>query len=73
MAVGCVYVFPSAGLVRSQGLTVSGCGSALICVGASAWLGLGQAGFGEVSVCLWSWLVRRLCGLWFRCSLGGLG
>ena len=64
MAVGCVYVFPSAGLVRSQGLTVSGCGSGLICVGASAWFGLGQGGFGEVSLCFWSWLVRRLCGLW---------
>ena len=64
MAVGCVYIFPSAGLVRSQGLTVSGCGSDLICVGASARLGLGQGGFGEVSLCFWSWLVRQLCGLW---------
>ena len=26
--------------------------------------GLGQVGFGEVSLCFWSWLVRRLCGLW---------
>ena len=26
--------------------------------------GLGQGGFGEVSLCFWSWLVRRLCGLW---------
>ena len=25
---------------------------------------LGQGGFGEVSLCFWSWLVRRLCGLW---------
>ena len=48
----------------SQGLTVSGCGSGLICVGALARLGLGQGGFGEVSLCFWSWLVRRLCGLW---------
>ena len=64
MAVGCVYVFPSAGLVRSQGLTVSGCGSCLICVGASARLSLRQGGFGEVSLCFRSWLVRRLCGLW---------
>ena len=47
-----------------SGLTVSGCGSGLICVGASARLGLGQGGFGEVSLCFWSWLVRRLCGLW---------
>ena len=64
MAVGCVYVFPSAGLVRSQGLTVSGCCSGLICVGASARFGLGQGGWGEVSLCFWSWPVRRLCGLW---------
>ena len=26
--------------------------------------GLDQGGFGEVSLCFWSWLVRRLCGLW---------
>ena len=26
--------------------------------------GLGQGGFAEVSLCFWSWLVRRLCGLW---------
>ena len=26
--------------------------------------GLGQGWFGEVSLCFWSWLVRRLCGLW---------
>ena len=32
--------------------------------GVSARLGLGQGGFGEVSLCFWSWLVRRLCGLW---------
>ena len=64
MAVGCVYAFRSAGLVWSQGLTVSGCGSGLICVGASAPFGFGQGGFGEVSLCFWSWLVRQLCGLW---------
>ena len=64
MAVGCVYAFPSAGLVWSQGLTVSGCGSGLICVGALARLGLGQGGFGEVFLCFWCWLVGRLCGLW---------
>ena len=64
MGVCCGFGVPSAGLVRSQGLTVSGCGSGLICVGASARLGLGQGGFGEVSLCFWSWLVRRLCGLW---------
>ena len=24
----------------------------------------GQGGFGELPLCLWCWLVRRLCGLW---------
>ena len=37
--VGCGKFVPSAGLVRSQGLSVSGCGSGLICVGALARLG----------------------------------
>ena len=32
VGVGCGYVVPSAGLVRSQGLAVSGCGFGLICV-----------------------------------------
>ena len=39
MGVGCPYVAPSAGLVRSQGLAVMGCGSGLIRVGALAGLG----------------------------------
>ena len=39
MGVGCGYVAPLAGLVRSQGLAVMGCGSGLICVRASAGLG----------------------------------
>ena len=39
MAVGCGYVVRSAGLVRSQGLAVSGCGSGLICVWVLARLG----------------------------------
>ena len=39
MGVGCCYVVPSAGLVRSQGLAVSGCGSGLICVWVLAQLG----------------------------------
>ena len=39
MGVGCGYVVPSAGLARSQGLAVSVCGSGLICVWVSAWLG----------------------------------
>ena len=39
MGVGCGNVGPSAGLVRSQGSAVLGCGSGLICVGALARLG----------------------------------
>ena len=35
-----------------------GCGSRVL-----MYTGLGQGGFGEVSLCFWSWLVRRLCGL----------
>ena len=36
-----------------------GCGSRVL-----MYTGLGQGGFGEGSLCFWSWLVRRLCGLW---------
>ena len=39
MSVGCGNVGSSAGLVRSRGLAVLGCGSGLICVGALARLG----------------------------------
>ena len=39
MGVGFGYIAPSAGLVRSQGLAVMGCGSGLIRVGALAGLG----------------------------------
>ena len=39
MGVGCGYVAPSAGLVRSQGLAVLGCGSGWIRVGVLAGLG----------------------------------
>ena len=35
------------------------CGSRVL-----MYTGLGQGGFGEVSLCFCSWLVRRLCGLW---------
>ena len=45
MGVGCGCVVPSAGLVRSQGLAVSGCGSGLICACVLARLG-GCAGPG---------------------------
>ena len=41
VGVGCGSVVPLAGLVRSQGLAVSGCGSGLICVWVLARLGLG--------------------------------
>ena len=53
MGVGFGYVVPSAGLVRSQGLAVSGCGSGLICVWVLARLGgcdgsgLGFGAFGR--------------------------
>ena len=53
MGVGCGYVVPWAGLVRSQGLAVSGCGSGLICVwilarlGGSDGSGLGFGAFGR--------------------------
>ena len=36
-----------------------GCGSCVL-----MYTGLGHGGFGEVSLCFWSWLVRRLWGLW---------
>ena len=39
MGVGCGYVAPSAGLVRSQGLAVMGGGSGLTPVAASSGLG----------------------------------
>ena len=39
MGVGCGYVVPSAGQVRSQGLAVSGGGSGLICALVLARLG----------------------------------
>ena len=48
MGVGCGYVVPSAGLVRSQGLAVSGCGSGLICVWVLARLRAKLAGLGSV-------------------------
>ena len=36
-----------------------GCGSRVL-----MYTGMAQGGFGYVSLCFWSWLVRRLCGLW---------
>ena len=57
MGVGCGYVAPSAGLVRSQGLAVLGCGSGWICVGALAGL-RGCDGCG-----LWLGVFRRCVGV----------
>ena len=57
MGVGCGYVAPSAGLVRSQGLAVSGCGSGLICASVLARLGgcdgsgSGFGAFGRSGAC----------------------
>ena len=36
-----------------------GCGPRVL-----MYTGVGQGGFGEVPLCFWCWLVRRLCGLW---------
>ena len=68
MGVGCGNVVPSAGLVRSHGLAVSGCGSGLICVGVSARLGgcdccgPGFGGFGRRGLLL---CVLASFGFWF--------
>ena len=61
MGVGCGYVAPSAGLVRSQGLAVLGCASGWIRVGALA--GLGgcdgcRLGFGVIARSGARWRVR---------------
>ena len=72
VGVGCGNVAPSAGLVRSQGLAVSGCGSGLIRVGALAGLGgcdssgLVFGAFGHMACALASF------GFWFAwCLLAG--
>ena len=62
MGVGCGYVAPSAGLVRSQGLAVMGCGSGLTRVGASSGLGGFDScglGFGAVGPSGARWCVRQ--------------
>ena len=66
MGVGCGYVVPSAGPVRSQGLAVSGCGSGLIRVWVLARLcgcngsGPGFGAFGRsVARCRVRWVLRR--------------
>ena len=71
VSVGGGKVAPSAGLVRSQGLAVLGCGSGFICVGALARLGgchgcgLGFGAFGHSGA---RWRVRRRP--WASGSLG---
>ena len=61
MGVGCGCVVPSAGLVRSQGLAVSRCGSGLICACVLARLG-GCAGPGV-------WVAASM----ESCARGGCG
>ena len=74
MGVGCGYVGPSAGLVRSQGLAVLGCGSGLICVGAVARLrgcdgcGPGFGAFGRSGA-----RFRVRWGPWARLVTSGRG
>ena len=57
---GAIALCPLACVVgAAAAVAPQGCGSRVL-----MYTGLGQAGFGEVSLCFWSWLVRRLCGLW---------
>ena len=57
---GAIALCPLACVVGAvAALAPQGCGSRVL-----MYTGLGQGGFGEVSLCFWSWLVRWLCGLW---------
>ena len=57
---GAIVLCPLACVIGAvAAVTPQGCGSRVL-----MYTGLGQGGFGEVSLCFWSWLVRRLCGLW---------
>ena len=57
---GAIALCPLAFVVGAvAAVAPQGCGSRVL-----MYTGLGQGGFGEVSLCFWSWLVRRLCGLW---------
>ena len=57
---GAIVLCPLACVVGAvAAVAPQGCGSRVL-----MYTGLGQGGFGEVSLCFWSWLVRRLCGLW---------
>ena len=71
MGVGCGYVVPSAGLVRSQGLAVSGCGSGLICVWVLARLG-GCDGSGPGFGAFWR-SGGRCCVRWRPSAFGSSG
>ena len=56
---GAIALCPLACVVGAvAAIAPQGCGSRVL-----MYTGLGQGGFGEVSLCFWSWLVRRLCGL----------
>ena len=57
---GAIALCPLACVVGAvAAVAPQGCGSRVL-----MYTGLGQCGFGEVSLCFWSLLVRRLCGLW---------
>ena len=57
---GAIALCPLACVVGAvAAVAPQGCGSRVL-----MYTGLGQGGFGEVSLCFRSWLVRRLCGLW---------
>ena len=57
---GAIALCPLACVVGAvAAVAPQGCGSRVL-----MYTGLGQGGFGEVSLCFRRWLVRRLCGLW---------
>ena len=57
---GAIVLCPLACVVGAvAAVAPQGCGSRVL-----MYTSLGQGGFGDVSLCFWSWLVRRLCGLW---------
>ena len=56
---GAIVLCPLACVVGAvAAVAPQGCGSRVL-----RYTVLGQGWFGEVSLCFWSWLVRRLCGL----------
>ena len=57
---GAIVLCPLACVVGAvTAVAPQGCGSRVL-----MYIGFGQGGFGEVSLCFWSWLVMLLCGLW---------